>query len=541
MLKKSILYFLSITFFLYLFSPFFVHSTYADPGGYNPFLIINGSYELLYPVSSSSLPYATFPVPLYSAPDNYLINQSLTFSLDPNLMPVTQEDQSHAQLEWDFGDGTKGNGFQNNHTYTKIGSYILTIKIKNAPHYMQLNSSDPTIPFNAVLINILPYSSYQLPQAVIRVNHQVSDSPLVNPLQFDFSKKLLFDASTSKQGSASIVSYFWDFGDQTSSTKAVVTHLVNATDQTAGQTFSVLRVTDANGFISDSFVEIDNAEYTQPFPHTLTPIKKQTTIQNPLINLSTQFNDSLKRLTVKIFSHNKINYALLGLVLLFAFFAGSLHALTPGHGKSMMAAFLIGKGKSRIFDVFVLAASITFAHTFVIYLLGFFLLFLSKGSSMGRIIPYFDKASAIAVALLALSLIYKGWKNYKHTWDHAHSHHHSHSHAHNHPHDHMNIHSGNKFLELILAGASGGLVPCIDALALLLLAASINQIGFGLFIIFIFSLGLSGCIILLGILVVLGKNTLNLEKRFGNAADIYGPLIAGAFILFLSINIFLTK
>lgn len=541
MLKTSILLSVILSLFALFSFAFPQQNVYADPGGLTPFLNINGSYELLYPISISSLPYAIFPIPLYAAPDNYLINQPLNFTLDTNLMPVTQQDLQQAQFEWDFGDGTKADGLENTHTYTKIGSYSMTIRIKNAPHYMQLNSSDPTIPFNAVVINILPYTGYQLPQAAIQVNHKSVSDPLTNTLQFDFSKKLLFDASGSKQGSVPIVSYFWDFGDQTSSTQAIVSHMLESSDQTAGQTYSVLRVKDANGFLSDTYVEIDNSLYApgnSPFKHTMSSPKQSKTNQNFLINLSTTFNDFLKRLTTQIFTNNKINYPLLGLVILFAFFAGSLHALTPGHGKSMMAAFLIGKGKSRIFDVLILATSITFAHTFIIYVLGFILLFLTNHSMMNTILPYFEKASAIVVALLALSLIYKGWKNYKHTWNHAHHHPHSHSHDH---HDNTNNYSGNKIIELIVAGASGGLTPCIDALALLLLAASINQIGFGLLVIFVFSLGLSGCIVLLGILVVLGKNTLNLEKRFGSTADIYGPVIAGAFILLLSINIFLTK
>ncbi len=542
MRKHPLIYSLLLFLFGLLFSVF-PHMVYADPGGLNPFLAINGSYELLYPISISSLPYTTFPVPLYSAHDNYLINQPLTFSLDTNLMPVSKEDLPNAQFEWDFGDGTKGEGLQNTHTYTKMGSYIMTIRIKNAPHYVPLTSADQSIPFNAVLIAILPYPSYQLPQAVIQLNQQTLPDPLTNSLTFDFTKGWLFDASVSKQGSAPLVSYFWDFGDQTSSTEATVHHTLKPNDQIVSQTFPVLRVVDANGFISDTYVTVNNTAYSPRgllFKRAVKSANQQQNNQNVLVTLSTRFNDFLKRLTVQIFANNKIDLVLLGVVVFFAFFAGSLHALTPGHGKSMMAAFLIGRGKSRIFDVLILAASITFAHTFVIYLLGFTLLFLTNHLVVNRILPYFDKASAIAVAILALSLIYKGWKNYKHAWDHAHDHEHSHSHHH---HDDNNKHHylGNRILELIFAGVSGGLTPCIDALALLLLAVSINQIGFGLFIIFIFSLGLSGCIILLGTLVVLGKNTLQLEKRFGNTADIYGPLLAGIFILFLSINIFLTK
>src|SRR5579859_6854604 len=155
----------------------------ADPGGTTPFLTINGRYTTLYPVSVSSLPYTQFNVPLYAAPDSYLLNQPLTFVLDSNLMPISRDDLPHAQFTWDFGDGTKAEGLQNTHSYTKIGSYILTVQVENAPHYTPLNFYDPSLPFNAVLINILPDSAYQLPQAVIAINHQGVTDPLLDSLQ----------------------------------------------------------------------------------------------------------------------------------------------------------------------------------------------------------------------------------------------------------------------------------------------------------------------------------------------------------------------
>ena len=509
----------------------------ADPGGYTPFLTINGSYTTLYPVSVSSLPYSQFNMPLYAAPDSYLLNQPLTFVLDSNLLPVSREDLPNALFHWDFGDGAKADGLQNTHTYTKIGSYILSIQLENAPHYTPLNFYDLSIPFNAVLINILPDKSYKLPKAVIAFNQQGVKDPLLDYVQLDFRQPLVFDATPSIAGSTPIVSYFWDFDDQTQSTLATGSHQF---DNASGQVHPVLRVTDANGFISDTFIELDNNGYgssAAALPALSQPSQPIDTT-NSLVAASANFNDTIKRLMVSVFTNGSVDYRLLLVVLGFAFFAGSLHALTPGHGKSMMAAFLIGKGKSKLPDVFILAFSITFAHTAIIYVLGFLLIVLTKQDPGNAILQTVGKGSAIVVALLALSLIYRGWKNYRHAW----AHYHEHEHAHRHSPEAAETtpdRPGSRYVQLFLAGASGGLTPCVDALALLLLAMSIKEIAFGLVIVFIFSLGLAGSILIIGLLVVFGRNLLNLEKRIGGFAEIYGPIIAGLFILFLSITIFL--
>ena len=79
--------------------------------------------------------------------------------------------------------------------------------------------------------------------------------------------------------------------------------------------------------------------------------------------------------------------------------AGALHSLTPGHGKTILAALLIGRDSSdnKYHDLLVLILSITIAHTVVIYALGFVFLALNSTRSVNSLLPYFEWFSAILV------------------------------------------------------------------------------------------------------------------------------------------------
>lgn len=224
--------------------------------GQPPFFRINGVYSNLYPVPTTSL--SDFILPQDLAANNYLINQDLSFVMETGLLPVPAQIVNETKFAWDFGDGTKGSGLKNSHTYSKPGSYILSITA-------QYQSEDPQI-IQSVLMNILPSSDYQLPKAVIMVNRSTSKDPLTDVLKFNLKQALNFDAAGSTSKSSKIVSYFWDFGDVNSSPDAVTNHTYT---RDMGQVFPVLRVKDANGFIADSFVELEN----------------DSSIKNPIVNV----------------------------------------------------------------------------------------------------------------------------------------------------------------------------------------------------------------------------------------------------------------
>lgn len=226
--------------------------------GQNPFFKVNSIYASLYPVPSTSMP--NFPLPQDLAPQPYLINQPIEFELDTTKLPILPELLEKIKFSWDMGDGTKLEGLKNTYTYKKPGSYYTTI-------YAAYGTEEPQL-IQSTLIHILPDSSYQLPKAIIKVNNQTPSDPLVDIVEHDFSKPVQLDASTSTANSSQIVSYYWDFGDQNSTNDKSPTHKYIPE---IGQVFPVLRVVDANGFVNDSYVQISNTNYKNPFPPQTNP------------------------------------------------------------------------------------------------------------------------------------------------------------------------------------------------------------------------------------------------------------------------------
>ncbi len=216
--------------------------------GQAPFLKINGQYANLYPVPLTSL--NNFDLPQDLAPDNYLINQPINFELDKGRLPAPPDIVAKTKFDWDFADGTHAQSLKNTHTFSKIGSYILKIY-----------ADDGTTPtpqlLESALVNVLPQSSYQLPQSKILVNGKESKDPLVDIIFVDLSKSVELDGTKSVGNSK--LEYFWDFGDQKSAFGQVQTHTYP--DKNQSQIFILLRVKE-NGFLSDSFVEVEDTSVT---------------------------------------------------------------------------------------------------------------------------------------------------------------------------------------------------------------------------------------------------------------------------------------
>lgn len=220
--------------------------TQAHLAGQPPFFKVNGNYSNLYPVPLTSLD--NFNLPQDIAPDNYLVNQEIAFDFDTANLPAPPEVIKKTKFMWEFGDGGKGEGLSQKHTYTKPGSYFLIVKV-----------DDGTVPepqlLQSTFLNILPNHNYLLPKAVITVNGLTPKDPLTDILTANFKETLNFDATKSQVTNGQIVSYIWDFGDGKTDTQAKTTHQYTSD---LNQTFPVLRIKDSNGFISDTYAEIEN-------------------------------------------------------------------------------------------------------------------------------------------------------------------------------------------------------------------------------------------------------------------------------------------
>ncbi|MBC9730326.1 nickel transporter [Streptomyces sp. TRM68367] len=127
------------------------------------------------------------------------------------------------------------------------------------------------------------------------------------------------------------------------------------------------------------------------------------------------------------------------LALLIAVVLGAMHALAPGHGKTIMAATAAARGsRARMKHVLPLAASVTVTHTLGVVALG--LLVTAGSAAAPSVIAWLGIASGVLVTVAGLTLVRRAWHNRGHTHGHRHDHGHSHSHEHPHPHPHHHDH-----------------------------------------------------------------------------------------------------
>jgi ABC-type nickel/cobalt efflux system permease component RcnA len=182
-----------------------------------------------------------------------------------------------------------------------------------------------------------------------------------------------------------------------------------------------------------------------------------------------------------IFADASAGRGVLLLLLLAAFGWGAVHALSPGHGKAMVAAYLVGtRGTAR--HAAALGATVTVTHTAGVLLLGVVALTLSAFILPEQLYPWLNLASGLLVVGVGAAVLRKR----------ARRHHHHH---HHHPED-------LSTRGILAMGASAGLIPCPSALVVLLGAVAQHQLALGLVMIVAFSLGLAATLTALGIAVV---------------------------------------
>jgi len=279
--------------------------------------------------------------------------------------------------------------------------------------------------------------------------------------------------------------------------------------------------------------------------------------------------------------------------LLLAVLFGAGHALGPGHGKTMVAAYLVGT-KGRVRDAITLGAVVTFAHTFSVFLLGLLLLYLiekSQDKAIGAtyqnwITTGFSLLSGLFLFVFGLILLRRrirvaqgkasahshshGWWSHSHphlgghhghhhhhdhhhepSGDHHHEHDHEHTHDHHHEHGHEHTHQhpapasahtsseteGVRFRDLLALGFSGGIVPCPAGFTIILVAAHYGALALGLLILVFFSFGLGALLCLIGVGLTLGKA--KIFDRLGNNSRRlvqWLPVGSAAFVALLGIG-----
>ena len=175
-----------------------------------------------------------------------------------------------------------------------------------------------------------------------------------------------------------------------------------------------------------------------------------------------------------------------------AFFWGMAHALSPGHGKTIVAAYLVGQ-RGTPWHAAALGLIVTATHTIGVFALGLITLALSQLIVPETLYPWLNLVSGLLVVAIGAAVFRS---RYRHRRAHAHGHHHHHHH-------HEHAAPGRR--SLLAVGISGGLLPCPSALVVLLAAISLHRVAFGMLLIVAFSAGLALSITGIGLIAVFAK------------------------------------
>lgn len=237
------------------------------------------------------------------------------------------------------------------------------------------------------------------------------------------------------------------------------------------------------------------------------------------------------------------------LALALAVVLGGLHALTPGHGKTLVAAYLVGS-RGTMLHAIALGSIVTFTHTFSVIIIGLLALFASQFIVPNVLVPLLEIFAGLLVVVMGARLVWQRWSAFRSKQNENDSHAHSASHAEGeyaqaftHDHGDGNVHShvppaqGIKLSSLVAMGISGGLVPCPEALGIMVIAIGLNRILLGLGLIVSFSLGLAAVLIILGVLLVRSRS---LVERFGGIGSRWTsalPLVSAVIVTVLGLAI----
>ena len=223
-----------------------------------------------------------------------------------------------------------------------------------------------------------------------------------------------------------------------------------------------------------------------------------------------------------------VRSGLIAAALLIAAGLGALHALEPGHGKTVVGAYLVGqRGTPR--HAVVLGLIVTASHTAGVYLLGAVTLYASRHVVPERLYPWLGVLSGLIIAGLGLILFVRRWSGPPHA--HAHAHDHVHAHEGDRDDAHARAPAGSVTLgQLFALGVSGGIVPCPAALVVLLAAVAMGRVGLGLLLIVAFSAGLAAVLIAIGLLVVWAGRFVSRWSGEGTMVTRWLPLASSAVV-----------
>jgi len=268
----------------------------------------------------------------------------------------------------------------------------------------------------------------------------------------------------------------------------------------------------------------------------------------------------------RLLKHQRLTLAMILLGLAAAFGLGAMHALSPGHGKTIVAAYLVGS-RGTLKHALFLGGMVTFTHTLSVFLLGLGVLFFQQYIVPEQIIPLLGAISGLSILLIGAYLLYRRTMNLS-----GHGHHHAHylpepelaavavagqpsfltridyqnpggfAHTHSHggsTHSH-DLPEEITLKSLTVLGASGGLVPCPSALVLMLSAIALGRTALGLALLVSFSAGLAIVLMAIGGLVIYAKHLLP-ERTSENPFFRLVPIFSAVVVMILGVLMTLTS
>lgn len=301
-----------------------------------------------------------------------------------------------------------------------------------------------------------------------------------------------------------------------------------------------------------------------------------SSVQSAPLDVKANQQSTPRNAFTELMSTKEISFNVAWLAALIAMGLGALHALEPGHGKTIVAAYLVGaKGTAR--HAVLLGSIVTISHTAGVYFLGAITLYAQKYIVPDQLYPFLGVLSGLIIAGMGLYLFLQryagklvlGHAHGGHTHSHGpfgHTHSHGplehshgalgHSHSHQpldeHSHDHLtdaehsHVHEAGhehghshrhdekpSAAQLLVLGITGGIVPCPAALVVLLSAVALHRVGFGLFLIVAFSVGLAAVLIAMGLAAVYARRLMSRVPTEGVLIQRWLPLTSAAMITLL--------
>ncbi|MGD1884033.1 MAG: nickel/cobalt efflux transporter [Paracoccaceae bacterium] len=262
------------------------------------------------------------------------------------------------------------------------------------------------------------------------------------------------------------------------------------------------------------------------------------------------------------------------LLFVFALALGALHALEPGHSKTMMAAYIVAI-QGTVNQAILLGVSAAFSHSIIVWVLAMAALTWGNELIGEQLEPYFIIVSGIMVLGIAAWMLWQAWPrpdghhHHGHGSGHGHDHHHDHEHDHRHGHDHGHHHHhqddalDNAHLDAharfhaaeirerlatgkvgtwqtILFGLSGGLIPCPAAITVFILCLHLGQFALGVTLVSAFSIGLAITLVAIGIVAAVGLKVMSSRTSRFDRLLRAAPWISAALIALIGVAIIWT-